>query len=282
MSARLLSALPLLCATLMLATGGAPFFWPLGLAVLALSSVLVPLARLAHHLRCAPLDDCGCVPADSLGQDHHGGPGRRAPRHAASAGRRVLSPVLRERALRPQLRSRARGLRVHRRGHRREEPRVSVSGRGPRGDVARGERRRSPRSARLCACASRGLERHRALGGAGDLRRRSRSRRWIAPRIAASRRSSREECAARASRPTCGSTKRGSSARTRTSCSACTVPRPTTCAAPSSIPSTGATGARPSAGAGSCTAPPHPREHAPTSTRRSRAAGCLPRVGPRS
>ena len=42
MSARLLAALPLLCATLLLAMGGAPFFWPLGLAVLAAVSVVVP------------------------------------------------------------------------------------------------------------------------------------------------------------------------------------------------------------------------------------------------
>lgn len=41
MSARLLAALPLLCATLLLAMGGAPFFWPLGLAVLAAVSVVV-------------------------------------------------------------------------------------------------------------------------------------------------------------------------------------------------------------------------------------------------
>jgi transglutaminase-like putative cysteine protease len=41
-SGRLLTALPLLCATLLLAVGGAPFFWPLGLAVLAAVSVVVP------------------------------------------------------------------------------------------------------------------------------------------------------------------------------------------------------------------------------------------------
>ena len=42
MSARLLVALPLLCATLLLALGGAPFFWPLGLGLLTALSVLVP------------------------------------------------------------------------------------------------------------------------------------------------------------------------------------------------------------------------------------------------
>ena len=42
MSGRLLAALPLSCATLLLAIGGAPFFWPLGLAVLAAVSVVVP------------------------------------------------------------------------------------------------------------------------------------------------------------------------------------------------------------------------------------------------
>jgi transglutaminase-like putative cysteine protease len=41
-SGRLLAALPLLCATFLLATGGAPFFWPLGLAVMAAISVVVP------------------------------------------------------------------------------------------------------------------------------------------------------------------------------------------------------------------------------------------------
>jgi len=40
---RLLAALPLGCATLLLAAGGAPFYWPLGLATLALGSVVVPL-----------------------------------------------------------------------------------------------------------------------------------------------------------------------------------------------------------------------------------------------
>ena len=39
---RVFAALPLLCGTLLLATGRAPFYWPLGLAVLALASVLVP------------------------------------------------------------------------------------------------------------------------------------------------------------------------------------------------------------------------------------------------
>jgi transglutaminase-like putative cysteine protease len=39
---RLLAALPLACATLLLAAGGAPFYWPLGLAVLVLGSVVVP------------------------------------------------------------------------------------------------------------------------------------------------------------------------------------------------------------------------------------------------
>ncbi len=42
MNRRLLAALPLGCATLLLAAGGAPFYWPLGLAVLALGSVVVP------------------------------------------------------------------------------------------------------------------------------------------------------------------------------------------------------------------------------------------------
>jgi protein-glutamine gamma-glutamyltransferase len=41
-SRRLLVALPFLCATLLLAAGGAPFFWPLGLLVLAVISVLAP------------------------------------------------------------------------------------------------------------------------------------------------------------------------------------------------------------------------------------------------
>lgn len=40
---RVLSALPLACATLLLAAGGAPFYWPLGLGVLAMGSVVVPL-----------------------------------------------------------------------------------------------------------------------------------------------------------------------------------------------------------------------------------------------
>jgi len=40
---RLLAALPLACATLLLAAGGAPFYWPLGLAVLVVGSVVVPL-----------------------------------------------------------------------------------------------------------------------------------------------------------------------------------------------------------------------------------------------
>jgi transglutaminase-like putative cysteine protease len=38
---RLLVALPLLCATVLLALGGAPWFWPLGLAVLATLSIVV-------------------------------------------------------------------------------------------------------------------------------------------------------------------------------------------------------------------------------------------------
>jgi transglutaminase-like putative cysteine protease len=38
---RLLAALPLGCATLLLAAGGAPFYWPLGLAVLVLGSVVL-------------------------------------------------------------------------------------------------------------------------------------------------------------------------------------------------------------------------------------------------
>lgn len=42
MTQRVVAALPLGCATLLLATGGAPFYWPLGLAVLALGSVVVP------------------------------------------------------------------------------------------------------------------------------------------------------------------------------------------------------------------------------------------------
>jgi transglutaminase-like putative cysteine protease len=39
---RLLVMLPLACTTLLLAAGRAPFYWPLGLAVLALGSVIVP------------------------------------------------------------------------------------------------------------------------------------------------------------------------------------------------------------------------------------------------
>jgi transglutaminase-like putative cysteine protease len=39
---RVLAALPLGCATLLLAAGRAPFYWPLGLAVLVVGSVLVP------------------------------------------------------------------------------------------------------------------------------------------------------------------------------------------------------------------------------------------------
>ena len=42
MIARVLVALPLGCLTLLLAAGGAPFYWPLGLAVLVAASVLVP------------------------------------------------------------------------------------------------------------------------------------------------------------------------------------------------------------------------------------------------
>ncbi len=42
MTGRLLAALPLACAMLLLAAGGAPFYWPLGLAVLVLGSVVVP------------------------------------------------------------------------------------------------------------------------------------------------------------------------------------------------------------------------------------------------
>ncbi|HEY3819969.1 MAG TPA: transglutaminaseTgpA domain-containing protein [Polyangiaceae bacterium] len=42
MSKRLLVALPLLCATLLLAAAGAPFFWPLGLSLVAAASVVVP------------------------------------------------------------------------------------------------------------------------------------------------------------------------------------------------------------------------------------------------
>ena len=39
---RVVAALPLGCVTLLLATGGAPFYWPLGLAVVTLGSVVVP------------------------------------------------------------------------------------------------------------------------------------------------------------------------------------------------------------------------------------------------
>lgn len=42
MSTRLLAALPLFLATLLLVAGGAPFFWPLGLSVVALGSVVLP------------------------------------------------------------------------------------------------------------------------------------------------------------------------------------------------------------------------------------------------
>ena len=41
MTQRVLAALPLACATLLLAAGRAPFYWPLGLAVLAVGSVVV-------------------------------------------------------------------------------------------------------------------------------------------------------------------------------------------------------------------------------------------------
>ncbi len=41
MSGRLFSALPLVCATLLLIAGRAPFFWPVGLGAMALASVLV-------------------------------------------------------------------------------------------------------------------------------------------------------------------------------------------------------------------------------------------------
>ncbi len=36
MTGRLLAVLPLGCTTLLLAAGGAPFYWPLGFAMLAL------------------------------------------------------------------------------------------------------------------------------------------------------------------------------------------------------------------------------------------------------
>jgi transglutaminase-like putative cysteine protease len=39
---RVLAALPLACATLLLVAGRAPFYWPLGLGVLAMGSVVVP------------------------------------------------------------------------------------------------------------------------------------------------------------------------------------------------------------------------------------------------
>jgi transglutaminase-like putative cysteine protease len=42
LSQRVVAALPFGCVTLLLATGGAPFYWPLGLAALALGSVVVP------------------------------------------------------------------------------------------------------------------------------------------------------------------------------------------------------------------------------------------------
>ena len=42
MTKRVIAALPLGCATLLLAAGRAPFYWPLGLAVLTLGSVVVP------------------------------------------------------------------------------------------------------------------------------------------------------------------------------------------------------------------------------------------------
>lgn len=42
MTRRALAALPLGCVTLLLAAGGAPFYWSLGLSVLALGSVVVP------------------------------------------------------------------------------------------------------------------------------------------------------------------------------------------------------------------------------------------------
>ncbi len=42
MTARALTALPLGCVAFLLAAGGAPFYWPLGLAVLTAASVLVP------------------------------------------------------------------------------------------------------------------------------------------------------------------------------------------------------------------------------------------------
>jgi transglutaminase-like putative cysteine protease len=39
---RLLTALPLLCVSLLLATGRAPFYWPIGVGLLALASVAIP------------------------------------------------------------------------------------------------------------------------------------------------------------------------------------------------------------------------------------------------
>lgn len=42
MSARFLVVLPLLCATLLLAAGGAPFYWPLGLGLVGSIAVFVP------------------------------------------------------------------------------------------------------------------------------------------------------------------------------------------------------------------------------------------------
>ena len=42
MSSRALAALPFLCATLLLGAGGAPFFWPLGLSIVAAASIVVP------------------------------------------------------------------------------------------------------------------------------------------------------------------------------------------------------------------------------------------------
>ena len=42
MTRRVVAALPLGCVTLLLVTSGAPFYWPLGLAMLALGSVVVP------------------------------------------------------------------------------------------------------------------------------------------------------------------------------------------------------------------------------------------------
>ncbi|MGH7436554.1 MAG: hypothetical protein ACRENE_12845, partial [Polyangiaceae bacterium] len=42
MTQRAIMALPLACVSLLLATGGAPHYWPLGLAVLTLGSVVLP------------------------------------------------------------------------------------------------------------------------------------------------------------------------------------------------------------------------------------------------